>query len=247
MKKNIFIIGFIMLSLWNWANAQKKIDFLFRFQYNYNLPVKGNPICLNEYKFTGVGDLYNLTFVRAPSVQIQMGIKFKRTIHLLGYSLLYSIFNSKLDAAYNLGPWGYINSSNPGYKSFELKINSHTKYSGLIYTIQYIIPAFKHEEIIFGLNLFYGRNKDAYYLKTYMQSYNQGASNNQFYYSESTEMQPYNKNICGLELSVGYNQNIWKGIQLSAFGGISYRFISIYYQFGLGINYKFSLPKKKKE
>ena len=48
-----------MLSLWNWANAQKKIDFLFRFQYNYNLPVKGNPICLNEYKFTGVGDLYN--------------------------------------------------------------------------------------------------------------------------------------------------------------------------------------------
>ena len=248
MKKNIFIFSFIIIAFSVKANDKNKIALLFQLKYNYNLPIKGNPLCLTDYKYTGISSLYPLTFNRAPSIQIQMGIKLKRTVHLLGFSSIYSIFTSNLDAELNDGLLLYLNGPVPtNSEKFELKLYTKTKYSCLLYTIQYEIPVFKHEGLFIGLNLFYGRNKNAYYTKTYMQSYNQGASDNQFYYSEYNEKLTFNKNACGMEFLIGYNQNIWNGIQLSAYSGISYRFISIYYHFGLGLNYKFSLPKKKKE
>ena len=207
-----------------------------------NQPIKSNPLCLSGTRHTGISEIYPIIFSKNHLISIEAGLRIKRISQTIGVTFFSNNFESKVTGEYYNSFLPVDNST----EHFDIKLYSANKYIGLCYTLKYFFSIKSFEGMFFQNKMIIGFNSNAIYEKTYYQL----SSGYYSYFYTGTEVKeivPYKTLSYSIDLSLGYNQNIWNGIQLSAYSGISYRFISIYYHFGLGLNYKISLPKKKKE
>ena len=208
-------------------------NMMINFKVDYNAPFNNCKLIFTNNNY-GLSHIHSDAFESTLNYEMKFGVLKKKLSHFLGLILTSTRFNFDTTAVYY--NYEYYNNTSP-LNTYLINIKSKTNYFGLCYSLQFPIRIRKKDGLYSEISWFCGYARNPEFSKTHYL-YNYGIK---------TEIFPYKSLLFGLNTTLGYTFKINDYIQLSAFGGISYRFISIYYNFGLGINYKFSLPKKKKE
>lgn len=235
MKRNFYLILFLLGTALNSTGQTEPSGrkMMFNFKVDYNSPIKNGKLIFTNNNY-GLSHIHLNAFENIINYELKFALLKKNLRHFFGLILTSTKFNfDTLGVYYN---YEYYNNTS-GLNTYTINIKSKTNYFGLCYSLQYPIKIKQKHGLYSEISVFFGYAYDPEYYKTHY-IYNYGIR---------TEVFPYKSLLFGINTTLGYTFNISDYIQLSAYSGISYRFISIYYHFGLGLNYKFSLPKKKKE